>query len=354
MRTFTEKLAETRNLRSLVGCCEMIAECGADPDEFIEWLSTEADLSREGFEQSANLWIEASLWTRMKQGALTAGGLGAVLGNVPGALLGGAVGGLAPLGWDLYDRFKKWASIDPATQKSYEPSRQDQAQYRQRPVRKRKVAVGPQMAINDLVRKIDRAVKNNPELGKFMADPNFAAAMAAIMKNLESQMGAIVAAPSVSPSGQAAGGGQQPQQVQQQSVPGAWGRPRHQDGADATAFYQQPPGETQVTASPQPQTPSHSQTPFHGKQAGMEGLTLRRPDFEFMDDHRALDTGDIETSWKYEKGFKDPLGNLDPNQLTAQHIINPADRPKTRFQVKPVAKEEDKEKDERLSWRDRG
>lgn len=298
MRTFTEKLAETRNLRALVGCCEMIAECGADPDEFIEWLSTEADLSREGFEQSANLWIEASLWTRMKQGALTAGGLGAVLGNVPGALLGGAVGGLAPLGWDLYDRFKKWASIDPATQKSYEPSRQDQAQYRQRPVRKRKVAVGPQMAINDLVKKMDRAVKNNPELGKFMADPNFAAAMAAIMKNLESQMGAIVAAPSVSPSGQAAGGGQQPQpqQVQQQSVAGAWGRPRHQDGQDATAFYQQPPGQTQVTASRQPQTS------FQGKSTGLEGLTLTGPTDDFLGDldayHNVTDSGDIEDRYK--------------------------------------------------------
>lgn len=181
MKTFTQKLAETRNVMAIEELYALMSSIGVRPEKFNEWL-LERSLSGMGdLHGEAAKWIDGEIriveqgfWQDVKTGAGYGAGIG-MLGGPIGALKGAAAGGLVGAAKNLWSRFGG-----------------GQQQQQQAPAS----GVSIDDAINDLKAKL----AGSPELSALMSDPRLKNAVEGMTSQLKNKLTQIATQAKPSPS----------------------------------------------------------------------------------------------------------------------------------------------------------
>ena len=182
MKTFTQKLAETRNVMAIEELYALMSSIGVRPEKFNEWL-LERSLSGMGdLHVEAAEWIdgesrlaEQGFWQDVKTGAGYGAGIG-MLGGPIGALKGAATGGLVGAAKNLWSRF---GGGQQQQQQEAQPS-----------------GVSIEDAINDLKAKL----AGSPELSALMSDPRLKNAVEGMTSHLKNKLTQIATQAKPSPS----------------------------------------------------------------------------------------------------------------------------------------------------------
>jgi len=180
MKTFTQKLAETRNLNAIERLYRLMADCGMKPERFNEWLLDQSMNPNIDISESAIYWIdnetnflEAGFWKDVKTGAGYGAGMG-LLGGPGGFLGGGLIGAGLGAAKNLWSRFGK----NPEDQQDYQ---QDYEQPQP--------AVSLDTAIKDLKTKLS----SSPEMARIMEDPRLKDAVDKMIGKLQQNLNQIAA-----------------------------------------------------------------------------------------------------------------------------------------------------------------
>lgn len=201
MKTFTQKLAETRNVMAIEELYAIMSSIGLHPAKFNEWL-LEHSLSGMGdIHVEAAQWMdeevrlaEQGFWQDVKTGAGYGAGIG-MLGGPIGALKGAAAGGLVGAAKNLWGRFGGG----------------QQQQQQQAPAS----GVSIDDAINDLKAKL----AGSPELSALMSDPRLKNAVEGMTSQLKNKLTQIATQAKPSPSPVPDAGAKPQPQPQTQTKP---------------------------------------------------------------------------------------------------------------------------------------